>query len=69
MRERARALPAATVEFRPLMDPAPAAALLRCADALLVPLAARPELSKFVPSKLFDCCALGRPVLVAAALA
>jgi glycosyltransferase involved in cell wall biosynthesis len=31
-----------------------------------VTLAARPELAKFVPSKLFDCCAVGRPVILAA---
>jgi glycosyltransferase involved in cell wall biosynthesis len=58
---------AARIEFRPLMEPAAAAVVLRACDALLVPLAAEPALEKFVPSKLFDCCALGRPVLVAAA--
>jgi glycosyltransferase involved in cell wall biosynthesis len=26
-----------------------------------------PALEKFVPSKLFDCCAVGRPVIVSAA--
>lgn len=57
----------ADVEFRPLMEPGRAAAILRSCDALLVPLAAKPELAKFVPSKLFDLCALGRPVVVAAA--
>jgi glycosyltransferase involved in cell wall biosynthesis len=40
--------------------------MMRAADALLVSLGAEPELAKFVPSKLFDCCALGRPVIVAA---
>ena len=39
---------------------------LRAADALLVSLGAKPELASFVPSKLFDCCALGRPVILAA---
>jgi len=67
LRERAVALPHAQVEFRQLQPPEEAARLLRASDALLVPLADRPELSKYVPSKLFDCCALGRPVLVAAA--
>ena len=38
-----------------------------CADALLVSLSADPMLSTFVPSKLFDFCALGRPVVLAAA--
>jgi glycosyltransferase involved in cell wall biosynthesis len=67
LRELAGSLPGATVEFRDLMEPERAAATLRACDALLVPLGASPELSKFVPSKLFDCCALGRPVIVAAA--
>jgi glycosyltransferase involved in cell wall biosynthesis len=39
---------------------------MRAADALLVPLADRPELAQFVPSKLFDCAAVGRPLIVAA---
>lgn len=43
-----------------------AARLMRAADALLVPLADWPELGQFVPSKLFDSCAVGRPVIVAA---
>ena len=67
VRERAAALPPGRIEFRPLMEPRQAASTLRACDALLVPLTARPELAKFVPSKLFDCCAVGRPVIVAAA--
>jgi glycosyltransferase involved in cell wall biosynthesis len=67
LRDQAGSLPGANVEFRPLMPPAEAAAVLRACDALLVPLAARPELEKSVPSKLFDCAALGRPLIVAAA--
>ena len=43
-----------------------AAELLRASDALLVSLSPDPVLESFVPSKLFDFCALGRPVLVAA---
>ncbi len=43
-----------------------AAAVLRASDALLVSLSADPVLASFVPTKLFDFCALGRPVLVAA---
>ena len=35
-------------------------------DALLVSLSADPILEVFVPTKLFDFCALGRPVVVAA---
>jgi glycosyltransferase involved in cell wall biosynthesis len=40
---------------------------MRGADALLVPLAAEPALDGFVPSKLFDCAAVGRPLVVPAA--
>ena len=39
---------------------------MRAADALLVPLGDEPALAQFVPSKLFDCAAIGRPVIVAA---
>jgi glycosyltransferase involved in cell wall biosynthesis len=67
LRELASRLPEGRVEFRDLMEPARAAATLRACDALLVPLADSPELTKFVPSKLFDYTALGRPVIVAAA--
>ena len=58
--------PAGSVEFRDPVQPEEAAAQMRAADALLVSLAAQPELAKFVPSKLFDCCAVGRPVVLAA---
>lgn len=54
------------VEFRDQLPPERAAELLRGADALLVSLRADPNLGAFVPSKLFDFCALGRPVLLAA---
>jgi glycosyltransferase involved in cell wall biosynthesis len=66
IKERAEALPPGRVQFHPLVQPELAARLLRASDATLVPLAARPELSMFVPSKLFDCCAVGRPVILAA---
>ncbi len=58
--------PAGRVEFRDPVQPEVAAVQMRAADALLVSLAAKPELTKFVPSKLFDCAALGVPVIVAA---
>ncbi|MGH2962028.1 MAG: glycosyltransferase family 4 protein [Solirubrobacterales bacterium] len=67
LEQRARALPPGAVTFHDLVEPAIAARYLRAADALLVPLDARAALRKFVPSKLFDCCAVGRPVIVAAA--
>lgn len=64
---QAQAMPNAAVDFRPQVEPAEALRHLRGSDALLVPLAPDPALSAFVPSKLFDCCAAGRPVIVAAA--
>ena len=39
---------------------------MRASDALLVPLAADAALAKSIPIKLYDCCAIGRPVIVAA---
>jgi glycosyltransferase involved in cell wall biosynthesis len=59
-------LPAGSVRFLDPVQPEEAARYMRAADALLVPLADRPELAQFVPSKLFDCAAVGRPVIVAA---
>jgi glycosyltransferase involved in cell wall biosynthesis len=67
LRDRLRARSGENVEWRPLVPPELAARLLRASDALLVSLGADPALADFVPSKLFDCCAVGRPVLVAAA--
>ena len=64
--EQAAGLPQGQVEFREPVQPEEAAGLMRAADALLVSLGEAPELAKFVPSKLFDCCALGRPVVLAA---
>lgn len=55
------------VDFRPQVAPEVARRYLQASDALLVPLAADPELSTFVPSKLYDYCGVGRPVIVAAA--
>ncbi len=67
LENRAAELPPGSVAIRGLVQPDVAARLLRAADALLVPLDARPALRKFVPSKLFDYAALGRPVIVSAA--
>ena len=39
---------------------------LQDCDALLVPLRAHPLLADFIPSKLYDAMAVGRPVIVAA---
>jgi glycosyltransferase involved in cell wall biosynthesis len=40
--------------------------VLASCHALLVPLGAHPGLADFIPSKLYDAMAVGRPVLVAA---
>jgi colanic acid biosynthesis glycosyl transferase WcaI len=66
LREQAAALPGAAVEFREPVPLAEAARVLRACDALLVPLAPKPGLEGFVPSKLFDCAALGLPLIVCA---
>ncbi len=67
VREAASRLPEGRVVFRGLVPPELAARYLRASDATLVPLGKKPELAKFVPSKLFDCCAVGRPVILSAA--
>ena len=67
LEQQATSLPPGSVTFHDPVQPEVAARYLRAADALLVPLDTQPALEKFVPSKLFDCCALGRPVIVAAA--
>jgi colanic acid biosynthesis glycosyl transferase WcaI len=67
LERRARALPSGAVYFHDPVEPALAARYMRAANASLVPLDAQPALRKYVPSKLFDCCAVGRPVIVAAA--
>jgi colanic acid biosynthesis glycosyl transferase WcaI len=66
LREQAGALRAGTVEFHDAVPPAEAARVLRACDALLVPLAPMAGLEGFVPSKLFDCAAVGRPLVVSA---
>lgn len=63
---RSRELPQGLVAWRPLLPPTVAARYLRASDALLVSLSGHPTLSSFVPSKLFDYCAVGRPIIVAA---
>ena len=64
---QAAALAPGSVVFHGLVQPEVAARYLRASDANLVSLGAQPELAKFVPSKLFDCCAVGRPVVLSAA--
>jgi glycosyltransferase involved in cell wall biosynthesis len=65
LEEMAGRLPPGRVQFRDLVPPEEAARIMRASDSLLVPLAANPELRAYVPSKLFDACAIGRPVIVA----
>ncbi len=62
-----RSGPRARSLFTGLVEPERAARYMRAADALLVSLDSQPALEKFVPSKLFDSCAVGRPVVLAAA--
>jgi glycosyltransferase involved in cell wall biosynthesis len=67
LRELAASLPEGTVRFIDPVPPEEAAALLRGSDALLVCRAPNPSLDAMVLAKLYDCCAVGRPVVVAAA--
>jgi colanic acid biosynthesis glycosyl transferase WcaI len=66
LERRARSLRTGRILFRDQVEPELAVRYLRASDALLVSLAAHPTLASFVPSKLFDCCAVGRAVIVAA---
>ena len=53
------------VELRPQVPTAEVGAALESCDALLVPLRAHGLLEDFIPSKLYDAMAVGRPVIVA----
>jgi glycosyltransferase involved in cell wall biosynthesis len=64
LERRAAELPAGSVRLEGLMSPDDAGAHLRAADALLVAL--RASLTDVISSKLFDYCAMRRPVIVAA---
>jgi glycosyltransferase involved in cell wall biosynthesis len=67
IRERAAGLPPGRVAFRGVVTPERAARLLRASDASVVSLGRVAERHRSVPIKLFDFCAVGRPVIVAAA--
>ncbi len=54
----------ANIEFHPRVSLDEAAAHMAAADALLVPLADHEIYRSFIPSKLFDSMAAGRPVLL-----
>jgi colanic acid biosynthesis glycosyl transferase WcaI len=53
------------IEMRPVVSVEEVGNVLRGCHALLVPLAANPILEDFVPSKLYDAMAVGRPVIAA----
>jgi glycosyltransferase involved in cell wall biosynthesis len=55
------------VEIRPGVPVAEVGDLLLSCDALLIPLRDHPLLADFIPSKVYDAMAVGRPALVAAA--
>lgn len=67
LEERARSLAGVAVEFRDQVPPTIARQHIAAADALLVSLGSDPVLASFVPSKLFDFCATGKPTVLAAA--
>jgi glycosyltransferase involved in cell wall biosynthesis len=54
------------LEVRAAVPVAEVGDLLLGCDALLVPLRAHPALEAFIPSKLYDAMAVGRPAIVAA---
>jgi glycosyltransferase involved in cell wall biosynthesis len=63
----AAGLPEGTVVFREPVPARAAARLLRASDALLVSRGHAPGLDGIVLSKLYDYCAVGRPIIVSAA--
>jgi len=62
----AATLPPGAVIFKGTLPPRDCARWLRASDAVVVSLADDPALAKSVPIKLYDSCAVGRPVIVAA---
>ena len=53
------------IEFRPGVPVSEVAAFLQSCDALMIPLRDHELLGDFIPSKLYDAMAVGRPVLAA----
>lgn len=64
LRQEAEERELENVEFHPRVSLDEAAAHMAAADALLVPLADHEIYRSFIPSKLFDSMAAGRPVLL-----
>jgi glycosyltransferase involved in cell wall biosynthesis len=55
-----------SVTVRPALDVDQVADFLQASHALLIPLRRHPLLEDFIPSKLYDAMAVGRPAIVAA---
>ncbi len=64
--QRAQSLGLSNVVFRPSVDADRVGESLLSCHALLVPLRNHPLLDDFIPSKLYDAMAVGRPAIVAA---
>lgn len=54
------------ITMRSSVPTAEVGSVLEGCDALLIPLSAHPVLADFIPSKLYDAMAVGRPAIVAA---
>jgi glycosyltransferase involved in cell wall biosynthesis len=67
LEEQAHALELENVHFHPQVPMAATPPMLASSDALLVPLSGHPTFEQFVPSKLIDYMATGRPVVLSAA--
>jgi glycosyltransferase involved in cell wall biosynthesis len=67
LEQHARDLGLQNVHFHQQVPMNESPAILASSDALLVPLSAHPTFAQFVPSKLVDFMAVGRPVVLAAA--
>ncbi len=65
LEEQAIRLPG-NVVFRGMLPSREASRVMRASDAVLVSLADRPELGRSIPVKLYDSCAIGRPIVLAA---
>jgi glycosyltransferase involved in cell wall biosynthesis len=66
LEQLAQSLPNARILFRGQVEQSKAIEYARASDALLVPLADDAAAAKSVPIKLYDFCAVGRPVVVTA---
>jgi glycosyltransferase involved in cell wall biosynthesis len=65
--EQARERGLDNVSFHPQLAPKDVVPVLAASNALLVPLSAHPTFATFVPSKMIDYLATGRPVVLSAA--